>query len=264
MKTISSRQNAIVRTFRTLAAEPSDTRLLLDGVRIIDDALASGATFETVAVSSSAIEDRDGAGALGRRLAGAGATVIGVSAPVLRALSPVRSPSGIVAIVRRQPTGVSDVCGRRPAGFVLAVVDVQDPGNLGSLLRTAEAAGATGVLVCGASASPFSWKATRGSMGSILRLPVAVERSVPAAIEAMRAAGLRTVGAAPRNGQPPDAVDWRGGVGLLFGGEGAGLESDVLNACDARVTIPMTSPVESLNVAAAGAILCYAARRQRA
>ena len=263
MKTISSRQNAIVRTFRTLAAEPSDTRLLLDGVRIIDDAFASGAAFETVAVSSSAIEDHDDIGALARRLEKAGTPVVGVSAPVLRALSPVRAPSGIVAIARRRPTSLSEVCSTRPAAFVLAVADVQDPGNLGSLLRSAEAAGATGALVCGASASPFSWKAARGSMGSILRLPIAVEPSVTTAIQAMRAAGLRTIAAAPREGQPPDGVDWRGSVGLLLGGEGAGLGTDVLDACDALVTIPMTAPVESLNVAAAGAVLCYAAKRQR-
>ena len=91
-------------------------------------------------------------------------------------MSPVRTPSGIVAIARRTPATAPPTSARHADAFVLAAVDVQDPGNLGSLLRAAEAGGVTGAFVCGASANPFSWKALRGSMGSALRLPVAHRR----------------------------------------------------------------------------------------
>jgi TrmH family RNA methyltransferase len=177
-------------------------------------------------------------------------------------MSPVRSPSGIVAIARRTPSdaGASLFTNN---GFTLVATDVQDPGNLGALIRAAEAGGVTGVLVAGASANPFSWKALRGSMGSALRMPIATGQTLDAIVHCARASGVRTVAAVPRDGRAPDAADWRGSVALLLGGEGRGLPAGLLTACDDLVTIPMAAPVESLNVAVAGAILIYAARRQR-
>jgi TrmH family RNA methyltransferase len=141
---------------------------------------------------------------------------------------------------------------------------VQDPGNVGALIRVAEAAGASGAVFTGASANPFSWKALRGSMGSALRLPVLGDITTEVALAVMKKTGLRTVAAVARDGRDPDALDWSGPLGLLLGGEGPGLAHDIVASCDQRVTIPMASPVESLNVAVAGAILVYAARRQRA
>ena len=146
----------------------------------------------------------------------------------------------------------------------ITAVDVQDPGNVGSLLRAAEAGGATGAFICSRSANPFSWKALRGSMGSSLRLPVAAGLAAGEAFDCLTQGGLRTIAAVPRGGESPDVLDWRGRVGLLLGGEGPGLPDDLVTRCDHRVTIPMTPPVESLNVAVAAAILVYAARRQRA
>jgi TrmH family RNA methyltransferase len=142
-------------------------------------------------------------------------------------------------------------------------VDVQDPGNVGALLRAAEAGGATGAFVSGTSANPFSWKALRGSMGSGLRLPVVGGITVETAIACMSTSGLRMIATVPRGGDTPENLDWRGRVGLLLGGEGPGLSDAVIARCSARVTIPMAPTVESLNVAVAGGILIYAARRQR-
>jgi tRNA G18 (ribose-2'-O)-methylase SpoU len=101
-------------------------------------------------------------------------------------------------------------------------------------------------------------------MGAILRLPVASGLAPGAVVTTMRDHGLRTVAAVPRGGGDPDTIDWTGGVGLLLGGEARGLDAATAAACDARVTIPMAPPVESLNLATAGAVLVYAARRQRA
>jgi TrmH family RNA methyltransferase len=264
MKTISSRQHAVVRSFRELAKDPdpSGERLLLDGIHQVREAHAAGLAFEAVAVAASHLEQGLEEADLARALERDNAPVFSVSGPVLAAASPVRTPSGIVAIARRVPLSASAIYGR-DNGFVLVAVDVQDPGNLGSLLRAAEAGGATGALVCGASANPFGWKALRGSMGSALRLPIAHGLAAGEVLPCAKRAGMRTIAAVPRRGVSPDAVNWSGRVALLLGGEGPGLEDNVIAGCDERVAIPMTPPVESLNVAVAGAILIYAARRQR-
>ncbi len=221
MRTISSRQHAIVRAYRELAAEPDPggARLLLDGVHLVRDAQAAALRFESVAVASS-------------RLASA-------------------TDEGEIALALER------------AGVDVVAADVQDPGNLGSLLRVAEAGGVTGVIVCGESANPFSWKALRGSMGSVLRLPVTRNGSIDAVMADLRKADVKTIAAVPREGADPDATDWSERIALLLGGEGPGLDPRVVALCDERVSVPMAPPVESLNVAVAGAILIYAARRGR-
>jgi TrmH family RNA methyltransferase len=263
VRTIASRQNPLVRAFRDLAAAPeaNGARLLLDGPHLVGEARAAGARFEVVAVAASKLDTASEEGDLARRLAAESVDVVAAGDGVFEAMSPVRTPAGIVAIAARPPLEPADVC--RRAGLVLAAVDVQDPGNLGALIRAAEAGGADGLLVAGASASPFSWKAVRGSMGSVLRLPIATVKSAEAAVDCMKKLGLHTVAAVARGGLAPDAADWTGKVGLLLGGEGPGLGPEIVEQADARVTIPMSAPVESLNVAVAGALLVYAARRQR-
>jgi TrmH family RNA methyltransferase len=265
MRSISSRQNQSVREFRDLAAEPDrdHARVLLDGVHLIGDALDAGITIETVAVGASHIQSDSEEGLLARRLDSHGIDVIMASDDVFAALSPVRTPSGIVAIGRRTPTAAKDICAG-PDHWILVLIDVQDPGNVGSLIRAAEGAGMTGAFVSGASANPFSWKALRGSMGSALRLPVVCGLPTSSILQCLESSGVRTVASVARGGVDPDAVDWRGSVALLIGGEGLGLDETIASRCDARTTIPMSPAVESLNAAVAGGILAYAARRQRA
>jgi TrmH family RNA methyltransferase len=134
---------------------------------------------------------------------------------------------------------------------------------VGALLRSAEAGGITGAFVTGTSANPFSWKALRGSMGSALRLPIVTGMAPERIMTEMRQASMRTVASVARGGSDPDSVSWKGSVGLWIGGEGPGLALDIVDRCDDRVTIPMAPQVESLNAAVAGALLVYAARRQR-
>jgi TrmH family RNA methyltransferase len=262
MKHISSRQHPLVAACRALAQQPdrSGRRLLLDGEHLVEEGRAAKLTFEMVAVVEAHLASDSAEGQAARALADAGVNVVTTSQSVLEAMSPVRTPSGIVAIVERPAVSVDEICGVANA-FVLALVDVQDPGNLGALVRVAEAGGVTGVLVCGTSASPFSWKAVRGSMGSVLRMPIASGGAPRDLLGATKEAGLRSVAAVARGGQSPAAIAWDGPLALWLGGEGPGLDQAFTGACDASVTIPMTPPVESLNVAVAGGILVYAARR---
>jgi TrmH family RNA methyltransferase len=264
MKSISNRQNPLVRLFRECADTPDsgDTRVLLDGVHLVREARAATLEFEAVAVASSHVIDKTEEGELARALESTGAPVFTVSDAVFAAMSPVRSPSGIAAVARRTPSD-GDAIIVADNGFTLVAADVQDPGNLGGLIRVAEAGGVTGILVAGASAHPFSWKALRGSMGSGLRMPIAAGQILDVIVRRARVAGVRMVAAVPRGGRAPEAVDWSGSVALLLGGEGPGLQASVLAACDDLVTVPMAPPVESLNVAVAGAVLIYTARGQR-
>jgi TrmH family RNA methyltransferase len=264
MQSISSRQNPLVRLFRELAdtPDPSDARVLLDGVHLVREARAATLEFDAVAVASSQLIGNTEEGELARVLESTGAPVFTVSDAVFAAMSPVRSPSGIAAVARRTPSD-GDAIILADNGFTLVAADMQDPGNLGGLIRVAEAGGVTGILVAGASAHPFSWKALRGSMGSGLRMPIAAGQVLDTIVHRARTAGVRMVAAVPRGGRAPEAADWSGSVALFLGGEGHGLQANVLTACDDLVTVPMAPPVESLNVTVAGAILIYAARGQR-
>jgi TrmH family RNA methyltransferase len=264
VKTISSRDNPIVRTYRDIAREPdaSGARLLLDGVHLVHDAHAAHLEFESVAVAASRLAEPTEEAEIARMLDASGVPVFAVSDAVFAVMSPVRSPSGIVAIASRTPIDPTAIWNAQD-GFTLVAIDIQDPGNLGGLIRAAEAGDVTGVIVSGVSAHPFSWKSLRGSMGSTIRLPVARAANLDTIVDGIQSSGARTIASVPRGGRAPDAIDWTGRVALLLGGEGPGLPDAVTAGCDERVTIPMAAAVESLNVAVAGGILIYAARRQR-
>ncbi len=235
--------------------------MLLDGVHLVSEALALGIRLRHVAFTARAAASDEGA-SLASALADRGLTVLDVTDSVMEAMSPVASPSGVIAIADRPASSLEDALGHPPQ-LVVAVVDVQEPGNVGAIVRAAEACWATGVVCCGASADAFGPKALRGSMGSALRLPVA--SGVPAvdAFAAMRARGVRLVATVPSGGVRPDALDFRQPTALLFGAEGLGLTGEALAAADAAVSIPMRAPVESLNVAVAVALLTSDAARQR-
>jgi len=266
MKTIVSRQNPIVRACRDLADRPDTTgnRLLLDGAHLVREAADAGLDYEVVCVAASHVERRTEAGALALALDDRQVNVAVMPDNLFAAVSPVRTPSGIAAIVRRRAPSphVADIF-RSPTALALVGVDIQEPGNVGALLRVTEATGGCGVLLTGQSATPFSWKALRGSMGSGLRLPAVQEPSVVNMFDMLRAQRVRTVAAVARGGPAPDAVSWSGRVAVVVGGEGPGLSEEIVGRCDQLVTIPMAPPVESLNVAVAAAILLYSAHRQR-
>jgi TrmH family RNA methyltransferase len=260
--TITSRQNPIVARFRDAARGDDGAVMLLDGAHLVGDAVSAGVTVQIAAVTPAALE----AGDLQRlvtALGELGVEVALVSAPVMDAISPVRSSSAIVALAAR-PARNGAAMYERASPLVIVAVDVQDPGNIGAIVRVAEAAGASGVVAAGASANPFSWKALRGSMGSALRLPVVAGVSAEDAIDEARGHGCRIVATVPRDGQRLFDARLAGPVAILIGGEGHGLLPAIVAAADERLTIPMQAPVESLNAAVTAAVLLYEAGRQLA
>src|SRR4051812_29435230 len=157
---ISSRQNAIVARYKAVARGDVPGLLLLDGVHLLQDALAAGVAIEHAAIDLGVVERAD-ISRLVSALRAAGVELVTATAPVMGALSPVRTPAGIVAIARRPERDIADFYkfDRAAAPFVVIANDIQDPGNLGAIVRVAEAGGASGVLATGKSADPFSWKA---------------------------------------------------------------------------------------------------------
>jgi TrmH family RNA methyltransferase len=259
---ISSRQNAIVKRFRELAqAKHPDGEVLLDGAHLLHEALAAGVPLDTVAYAESIADPESHR--LVERAARAGARTIAVTPAVLTAMSPVRNPSGVVAIGRVKRTSVDDVLRTTPQ-LVIVLHEAQDPGNVGAALRAAEACGATGAITTTRTAHPFAWKALRGAMGSAFRLPIATGAALHAIEAVVTGAGVTLAATVPRGGTPLPSADLRKPTALLFGGEGAGLPDDVIQRADVRLSIPMRSGVESLNLAVAAAIVLYEAARQRA
>lgn len=234
--------------------------MLLDGPHLLAEALNAGTLLRHVLVAVDEVRSPELA-RLVDRLRASGVDVAEATAPVLDAASPVRSASPVVALADRPASARSPF---QPApALVVVACDIQDPGNLGAIIRVAEAAGATGVIVAGHSADPFGWKALRGSMGSALRLPLAHAATVEDACADAHAHGVQIAATVPRRGALLTDAALSGPVALLIGGEGPGLPRAVIDAADLRVTIPMQSPVESLNAAVATAVLLYEARRQR-
>ena len=258
MRRIASRQNPVVSRYRAAARGDTDRLVLLDGVHLVTEALAADVMLQEAAVRADYAADDTGRDVVAR-LERAGVDVVSATAPVMAALSPVRSTSPVVALAMRP--NHDDVFAAAPACVVVAV-DIQDPGNLGAIVRVAEAAGASGVVAAGGSAQPFGWKALRGSMGSALRLPIG--GGDPAtAIATARRHRCRIVATVPRAGRTLFDLDLTGPAALLLGGEGAGLPAALIDGADARITIPMQPPVESLNAAVTAGVILYEARRQR-
>jgi TrmH family RNA methyltransferase len=251
---IASRRHPVVQRFRALAARRRrEDPILLDGAHLIGEALAAGLQIEIVLAA------RGAHGELTARAARAGAAVHEVSGDVLEAASPVRTPSGIVAIAAWRAASLDQVL--ELPGPVIGLVDVQDPGNLGSVIRSADALEAAGVLALGDSADPGGWKALRGAMGSTFRVRVSRATFAEAA-EAARRAGRRVIATVAGAGVPLEAVDLDAPALILLGNEGTGLSRDVVAAADERLTVPMRESVNSLNVATTSALVLWEARRR--
>jgi RNA methyltransferase, TrmH family len=258
---IRSRSNPLVRRLRELRdSSRAGQTCLLEGPRLVLEAVRAGVRVLEAAAAGRAERTAPGQEAL-RALAEHGVVVRRVHDAVLDSLAEAETSQGLLGIAERPRFAEDQVFGGTP--LVVVAVGIQNPGNLGALLRTAEGAGATGAVLAGPTADPLSWKSLRGSMGSAFRLPHLRERSVEGALGRLTSRGLRIAATVARGGLRYEQADLRGPVALLLGNEGSGLPASVEQRADLRLTIPLQPPVESLNVGVAAGILLFEAARQR-
>lgn len=259
---ISSRANARVKQLR--AAFQSHARLsggmvAIEGDHLLEEALRSGMVLKTVFVS----ERREVPKVVPR-----GVEVLVLTEEVFGSVVETQSPQGVAALMVPPVFSMEDVVGVSSsavvAPLILVAVGLQDPGNLGTLVRSAEAFGATGVLTTPGTVSAWNQKALRASVGSVFRVPVVAANA--SEIEELKRRGVRlvaAVGAEDFGVIAASEMDFTVGCAVMIGNEGSGLGAEWLEMSDAWVTIPCPGRVESLNAAVAGSLLLYEASRQR-
>jgi RNA methyltransferase, TrmH family len=257
---VESRQNARIKELRaglSRGARTTHNHIAIEGLHLVQEAARSGLKLHTVFVrrgSEGLLEQL----ALGGELSLNGAEVLSVAEEVFLSAAMTEHPQGIAALVEAPEFTVQATLRGTP--LVVIAAGLQDPGNLGALVRSAEAFGATGMILLPGTVSLWNAKTLRASSGSAFRLPV-VALAADAAFAALRAEGVRIFAAVARDGA--SQADLRGPSALLVGNEGAGLPNAWLANADSRVTIPCPGAVESLNAAIAGSVLLYDAMRQR-
>ena len=280
---ITSRENRWIKMFRAglRGAGPSgDEPIAVEGPKLIEDALLHGIEAEAVLVSESGEREME------RILRAASESESGVArSRVLRTtdkifegLSGTESPQGVAALFRQPVWAFEDILSRvatdqddekrTESPLVLVMAGVQDPGNVGTILRSAEAFGASGVVATRGTADPWSPKAVRASAGSALRLPLLRGMAVPVVLTQLRISKIRIVATAAgesRDGEraAPKQTDLWEPLAIFIGNEGVGLGSEIESAADAHISIPMSQAVESLNAGIAASILLYEVARQR-
>jgi TrmH family RNA methyltransferase len=259
---ITSRENHWLKAFRAAlhVTRPEGERAGIEGTRLVADVVRSSLEIEAILASASAER------ALASLLAELDrpALILRTTDKLFASVAATETPQGIAALVKPRQFAFEDLLRGLPLVVVLA--GVRDPGNVGTILRSAEALGATGVIAARGTAHPLSPKALRSSAGSALRVPLLVEMALPVTMTQLRVSGVRIV-AANSSGHSaarrPDQIDFRAPVALLIGNEGAGLPPEIERSADELVRIPLAEPVDSLNAGVAASLLLYEAARQR-
>jgi TrmH family RNA methyltransferase len=260
---ITSRDNSLLRRARAVRDGKVDESIFVEGLRLGEEALTSGLKIEVV-VYSEEIARKERAARLIRDFGKACEKVASVSEKLLESISYTKTPQGIVVLASRPASDEASFREKQTASPLLVILHgINNPVNVGAILRTAEAAGVTGAITTANTSDPFSPKALRGAMGSAFRLPIWVGASFAEVIAWCVKRRVRTVCADAEGSKSFAEMDWRGARALIVGTESTGLLPDEIAAADEAVRIPMQGPVESLNVAVATGIILYEANRQR-
>jgi RNA methyltransferase, TrmH family len=194
------------------------------------------------------------------RVFASGVRVFDLAPGVIERIADTVTPQPVVAVVGFAPAPLEDI---RDVSMVMVCVDVRDPGNAGTMIRTADAAGVGAVVCCDGTVDPTNPKTVRSSAGSLFQVPVVVGGEPVEVIEALRGWGFTTVGTVARGGTDYAEFDWTQKVAVVFGNEASGLGDAAMERLDTRVSVPMAGRAESLNVSVSAAVLSFEALRQR-
>jgi RNA methyltransferase, TrmH family len=249
---------ALKAMLRDRAARAEAGMCVIEGPRALSGALEREAPIVAVYLGEGAA--RAFAPIVDRARA-AGIRVEQLKEGVLERIGTVRAPQPVLASCRTPRAAVLEDLA--VDGMVLVTCGVSDPGNLGTLLRSAEAAGAAGVVSCGGGVDPWNPKVVRASAGAVFGVPLVEEDDPVQVLDRLGARGVRRLGTVARGGENPAVAGLTGGVALVLGNEAHGLPEAVVSRLDGNVTIPMAGHAESLNVAVAGSVLLFEGARQR-
>jgi TrmH family RNA methyltransferase len=242
---------------RRRSVRTQERRYIIDGPVLVADALQSGVPIEAIYVEAGTNE------ALVDEAGRAGVRVHVVPPGQVHRYTDVMTPQGVVALAPMPTATVDDALDRAGVAPVLVLCGVSDPGNAGTIVRMAEAAGVGAVLFCDGSVDPFAPKCVRASAGSIFHVPVVFGGKPVQVLEAINGRGVQLLGTDARLGKPYDEIDLTGPFALVLGNEAHGIPAEVTSELDGWVHVPMTGDVESLNVAMAASVICFDAVRQR-
>ena len=261
LRRVEGRHNPLVKELRSAFSHGELTKhgyCAIEGLRILEEAIRSSLRFRAVFFSESA------AARAQRLLSQIGAHVETLLLPdkLFSTVVPSETPQGVAALARWKEFSLEEVLARSQGGSLLAVSGVQDPGNLGTILRSAEAFGAGGIVLGEGTVIVFNPKVVRASAGSVFRIPVVRTKLADAAIE-MKKHGLRLIATSSHKGAALDQANLSGPLVIFIGSEGAGLSRDLIKAMDEVVSIPHSPKVESLNAGVAASIVLYETARQR-
>lgn len=226
----------------------------LEGSHLIQEALRSGIRLTAVFVAS------DRHPLLKELGVPADVEILSLPQAILDSAVSTESPQPIAALAHRPSRSRTSLI--KPHAMILVLDGIQDPGNLGTMLRSAEAFGVHGVISLPGTVNPWNSKAMRASAGSVFRVPL-LELDSEECFALLRSAGVRTLAAMAHHAEPVGSVDLLAPAAFVIGSEGGGLKAEIASLCDTRVTIPCPGPVESLNAAVAASVLLYEASRQR-
>jgi len=261
LRRVEGRHNALVKELRAAFARAELTEArdcAIEGLRIVEEAIRSGLRFHAVFFRESA------SNLVERLLPQIGANVETVLLPdkLFSSIVSSEAPQGVAALVRYRQSTLEDVFQRIATGPLVVVAGLQDPGNLGTILRSAEAFGSAGVLLGEGTVSPFNAKVVRGSAGSIFRLPM-VRVKLGEVLPQLGERGVRLIATSSHKGVALPQANLVGALAVLIGGEGTGIPRDLMAKVDEIVAIPHAAQVESLNAGVATSIVLYEIRRQR-
>jgi RNA methyltransferase, TrmH family len=262
LRRVSSRQNSLVKDLRRVFTQDEPTEqgyIGVEGVRLLEEAIRSGLRFQAVFFSDAGCAH---ASRLMPQISSQTEALL-LADDVFASAVRTEAPQGVAALVKLRPAKFEDLLEQSEAGILLAgVAGIQDPGNLGTIIRSAEAFGARAVLLGDKTVSPFNPKAVRASAGSLFREPV-LRVKMAQAIPLLKQHGLRVLATSSHKGKRLHEANFTGSAMIIVGNEGAGVPQDVLAQADELVTIPHSARVESLNAGIAASILLYEAARQR-
>ncbi|MGI8985031.1 MAG: TrmH family RNA methyltransferase [Acidimicrobiales bacterium] len=236
------------------AARRREGAFVVEGPTLVGDALDAGVEIECLFVAPGSSEP------VVARAEAQGVPVFELAPGVLERVAGTVAPQPVLAVARTVDVDLADLSAET---LVVVCVDLRDPGNLGTVLRSAEAAGVGGIICCDGSVDIYNPKCVRASAGALFHTRIVARGEPVEVLGTLGDRGLRRLGTRPDDGQPYDRVDLAAPTALVLGNEANGLPAPVADAIDGWVTIPMVGRSESLNVGMAAAILCFEAARQR-